>query len=60
MGIQDREWYQEAQKNKHRKQNSNQWSTTNHNNNNPFNKTTLLYLSLSINVMLGFALYYIV
>jgi hypothetical protein len=55
MGIQDREWYREAQKGKQRR---GQWNGNNQS--SPLNKTTLLYLSLSINVMLGLALYYAV
>ncbi|SIS73574.1 hypothetical protein [Neptunomonas antarctica] len=43
MGIQDREWYREAQKGKQRR---GQWNGNNQN--SPLNKTTLLYLSLSI------------
>lgn len=62
MGIQDREWYREAQKGKHNKRYGSQWNGNQRNDNsqdNPFNKTTLLYLSLCVNVMLGMALYYL-
>lgn len=57
MGIQDREWYQEAQRDKHKKRYGNQWNGNSQD--NPFNKSTLLYLSLCINIMLGIALYYV-
>ena len=57
MGIQDREWYQEAQRNNH--QHGSQWNSNSRSQTNPLNKAILLYLSLSVNVMLGAALYYL-
>lgn len=59
MGLQDRDWYREEMRaKKQQNQNSHLFGSNNHNG-KPFNKTVILYLSLSINIILGAALYYI-